>query len=96
MPYAAPAQRELPYASGSDTSHDAAVVAGAFSELQRDRYLRWLQSRGEFGGTDGEAEKQLAMRRSSVCARRNELMKDGRIVKAARRRNGCQVWRSHV
>lgn len=90
MPYIDAVQRALPWQSGSDTSHDAAAAARSFSGRQRQMYLDWLRAKGPIGGTDAEAEVELAMRRSSVCARRNELL--GVIYKTAWRRFGCAVW----
>lgn len=82
----------LPWQGEIDgTSHDAAVAADAFAGTQRERYYAWLAGRVQ-GGTDGEAEAELGMRRSSVCARRNELMKQQRVVARATRRGGCQVF----
>ena len=93
MPYLEPANYELPYQSGSDTGRDAAESMREAAATQRERYIRWLADRLH-GGTDWEAEVELTMRRSSVCARRNELMKAGRIVKTDWRRFGCTVWRT--
>ncbi len=89
MPYT---QHDLPWAPGSETSHKAAIRAEAFSDTQGDRYYRWLLGRGLIGATDAEAEALIPMRRSSICARRAEHMKAGRIVKTDQRRNGCAVW----
>lgn len=94
MAYADTAQQSLPYAPQSETSRESAIAAGAFATNQREQYFRWLQSKGDFGGTDGEAERQLKLRRSSVCARRNELRTAARVVKTDRRRDGCEVWRT--
>lgn len=94
MPYADPANQRLPFASSSDTSHDAAVAARTTAPDQRARYFSWLASCGVAGGTDAEAETALTMRRSSICARRNELMTDGKVVKTDARRSGCAVWRA--
>lgn len=92
MPYLDSASYELPFQSGSDTSRAAAVAMRETASTQRERYYQWLADRVQ-GGTDGEAEVELAMRRSSVCARRNELMKAGRVLKTDWRRVGCAVWR---
>lgn len=83
---------ELPFQSDSDTSHDAAVAAECFAASQRSRYFVWLLGKREHGGTDAEAEHELQMRRSSVCARRNELRAKNLVSKTGRRRGGCTVW----
>lgn len=93
MPYAS-VNRELPFASGSDTSHEAAVQAESFAANQRTRYFIWLLSKGTYGGTDAEAEVELSMRRSSVCARRNELKAKGSVFNSGVRRGGCTAWRA--
>lgn len=92
MPYVDPAQTSLPYQQGSDTSYDAAVQAKQFARTQREQYAAWVRARGEFGATDAEAEQGIPMRRSSVCARRNELEKARVIQKTDRRRGGCAVY----
>lgn len=91
MPYT---QGGLPYAPQSDTSYDAAVQAKQFARTQREQYAAWVRARGEHGATDAEAEIEIPMRRSSVCARRNELEKTRVIVKTDRRRGGCAVYTS--
>lgn len=96
MPYVAGtrAQPELPWQGRiNGTSHGAAVKAESFAATQRERYYAWLKDRIE-GGTDGEAEVELMMRRSSVCARRNELIRQGRVMDWQHRRFGCTVWRA--
>lgn len=93
MPYADSANGELPFQTGSDTSHDAAVAAKAFNGRQQTQYREWLALKGEDGGTDKEAAKELEMERSSICARRGELKKAGRVIDTERRRSGCAVWR---
>lgn len=93
MPYARPAQQELPWQAGSDTSHDAAVAADGFANHQRARYFQWLRDRGEWGGTDKEAHAALGIERSSLCCRRMELRRQGRVEKTEMRREGCAVFR---
>jgi hypothetical protein len=85
-------QAGLPWAPHSDTSHDAAIAAEAFAGRQQVQYLTWLRSRGQRGGTDAEAEAEIPMRRSAVCARRNEAMRCGLVVKTDQRRGACAVW----
>jgi hypothetical protein len=91
MPYADTAQARLPYASGSETSRDAAIRALAFAETQEARYFRWLSQRDQ-GGTDAEAEREIPMKRQSVCARRNELVNRGLVINTGLRRGHCAVW----
>jgi len=81
------------------TSYDAAVHAHQFAGSQRERLLAWFQQRGARGSTDRETEVGLGMSRSSVCARRNELIALGLVVKdEGHRRAGAfagvrqQVW----
>lgn len=93
MPCADPANGELPFQSGSETSHDAAVAAKEFNGRQQTQYREWLERKGEHGGTDKEAEQELKMARSSICARRGELKKAGRVIDTETRRGGCAVWR---
>ena len=93
MPYLEPASYELPFAAGSETSRDAAVAIRETASTQRERYFRWLAGRVH-GSTDAEAEASIPMRRSSICARRNELMKAGRILKTDWRRGGGTVFRA--
>lgn len=93
MPYLQSSTYELPFQSGSETSRDAAIAIEPVAETQRERYFAFVALAGTQGRTDAEAESWLRMRRSSVCARRNELMKAGRIVQTDRRRKGCTVYR---
>lgn len=75
MPYVQPAQQALPWQSGSETSHEAAMAAGECAVTQRQKVYSFLARHGRRGATDEEIEQALSMRRSSVCARRNELVK---------------------
>ncbi len=81
MPYADPAAQQLPFASGSDTSHDAAVAARRFAGSQRERLLQFYVQRGRVGATDSEACAAVGLSRSSCCARRAGLMHDGLVVR---------------
>lgn len=93
MPYLDSTQPALPWQSGSDTSHTAAERARIFAGEQGARYFAWLTARGAHGGTDAEAERALSMRRSSICARRNELREAKLVWRSSARRGGCAVWR---
>lgn len=92
MPYADPANRELPFQSGSDTSHDAALRAQSFVGRQGVKVLLWFEGRGERGGTQKEAAEGLGIGRPSVCARVNALEQQGRLIKTSARRAGCSVY----
>lgn len=94
MPYADPANFELPFQSGSDTSHDAAVKAQKFVGKQGIDVLAWFLERGEFGGTQKECHDRTGIERSSICARVNALEKVGNLVKTNERRDGCAVYRA--
>lgn len=84
-------QSGLPF-QNHDASRDAAVRAEAFAAPQLRLYLNFLIAKGEHGATDREAEEQIPMRRSSICARRNELVRDGLVKDVGIRRQGCGVW----
>jgi len=94
MPYADPANYELPFQSGSDTSRDAATKAQRFVCRQGIEVLAWFQQRGAFGGTQKECHAATGLERSSICARVNALEKVGNLVKTSERREGCAVYRS--
>lgn len=93
MPYLEPSTARLPFQSESPTSYDAAVRQQAVVQTQRAVYFDWLKARGDHGGTDAEAEA-IPMKRQSICARRNELEKQGLVVKTDQRRGGCAVYRT--
>jgi len=92
MPYLDSTAQRLPYESTSETSREAAQAAQVFAGAQGQRYLRWLSDQGLVGGTDKEAHAALGLERSSICARRDEWVKAGRVVKTDRRRDKCAVW----
>lgn len=92
MPYADPANYELPFQSGSDTSRDAAVKAQKFVGRQGIEVLAWFVERGARGGTQREASQQLMIARASMAARVHALEKVGNLVKTAERRDGCAVY----
>jgi hypothetical protein len=101
MSYTDPGRERLPYQGTLDwTSHEAATKARRFAGRQGTRLLAWYRSRGEAGSTDHEAAVALGMARSSICARRNELMVSGLVERRGdRRRVGQfgveqQVWRA--
>lgn len=94
MPYLLPATRALPFQSGSETSHDAALGARTFSGDQERRYFEWLRARGAYGATDAEAALGTGIRLSSICARRNRLVSAGLVERTDQRRARGAVWRA--
>jgi len=81
----------LPF-SEPTTSREAALAMQPFAETQRDRLEAFYRSRGLYGATDVEVEVLHGIRRQSCCARRNELLKLGRVVKTDQRRSHCAVY----
>lgn len=96
MPYADPINRELPFQSQSETSHDAAVQARDFVGKQGVQVWCWFESRGAYGGTQREAAEALGIGRPSIAARVNALEQQGRLRKTAQRRAGCSVYTAEV
>jgi hypothetical protein len=93
MPYTQ-TQPSLPYASQSETSHEAAMKARSFSGEQAFRVLAFIRWNGADGCTQKEAEQALEIGRPSLCARFRELEQAGQIVKTAKRRQGCVVYKA--
>jgi len=94
MPYLHPATHELPFASDSDTSRDAARTAERFIGPQGRAVLRYvLECEPEYGATQKEIAWGLQMARASVAARVHALEQQGRLVKSGPRRSGCNVYR---
>lgn len=92
MPYLDSSIPALPF-SDQETSREAAVKAKLFAKTQRDRVEWWYRTCGASGMTDKMMCELAGLSRQSLCARRNELMKLGRVVKTnRRRRNGCAVY----
>ncbi len=92
MPYLDPASYELPFASNSDTSHDAAVRARDFVGVQGETVAAWFTAQGDHGGTQREASEALGIGRPSTAARCHALEQHGRIAKTTARRDGCAVY----
>ena len=83
----------LPYASGSDTSRDAAIRATKFVGEQGMEVLAWFRQRGAYGGTQKEACAALGIERPSMCARCNALEESKALIKSkTERRGGCAVY----
>lgn len=89
MPYT---QHGLPFASGSDTSLDAAIAAHGFVGEQGARVLAWVQARGAFGATQKEAEAALGIGRPSLCARFLALELIGALRNTRAKRDKCAVY----
>lgn len=89
MPWADSAQQQLPYQSGSDTSHEGARHARRSSKTERDRaMMRSEYARmGHLGVTDGEMVARTGLPVNIVTARRNELQ----CVAVGRRRGTSGV-----
>ena len=82
------------YQPSSTTRKAAADRIAPYVATQREQYYNWLASCGDFGATDEEASISRRMRVASVCARRNELVRLGRVVKTDRIRNRGHVWKA--
>lgn len=98
MPYLDSANMALPFQAESETSRAAAEAMVSASITQRQRLYAYYATKGQGGSTDEEAEVALDLRRSSICARRAELLKAGLVEAAPQTRtgsSGCrlQVWR---
>lgn len=92
MAYADPANQQLPFQSGSETSHDAAVAARAFVGQQGARVYAFIVACGVFGATQREIADRLNIGRPSVCARVRALEQCRDVRKTERRRDGCAVY----
>jgi predicted XRE-type DNA-binding protein len=84
----------VPYQRSSATSKEAARRARAFIGQQGETVAHWFQARGLSGATQKQCSAALGISRASVCARVNALERAGRLVKTARRIDGCAVYRS--
>ena len=96
MPYLKSASYELPFASGSDTSRDAAIRAERFVGAQGRAVYDWWLLQGEHGATQREASAAMGIERASICARVNELEKQERLTRTLDRRAGCVVYKVRV
>ncbi len=68
------------------TSYQGAQDAAPRAANQQVRYLAYLRLRGAQGATDREAAEYLGLERTSVNARRSELVKAGLVVPGGFRR----------
>jgi hypothetical protein len=80
------ATRPLPFVQGSDTSEAAAQAVRAKAPSQKARVLRYVESRGGDGATDDEIEVGLALPHQSASARRNDLVRQGKLRDSGLRR----------
>lgn len=86
-----------PYQRTSDTSRAGAIRAQPAVCAQCRAYLRLLEHHGYDGLTDNEAADLMDLPRTTINARRNELIKRGDVRKSPLRRDGghgvrVQVW----
>jgi hypothetical protein len=92
MSYLDPVNYERPYASGINTSEEAARKAARFVCQQGRDVLAWLQTRGSYGATQKEACIALGISRQSACGRFHALEQQGKIRKTTARRSGCVAY----
>lgn len=90
MPYTA--QQTLPYAAGSDTSHEAAVKARDFVGPQGDAVWAYVRGWGLYGATQKEISAGTGIGRASVAARCHALWRQARLEKLDTKREGCAVY----
>ena len=82
----------VPYQPGSDTSKAAAEAIAPYVGPQGERLYQHILRCGPCGSTDAEASVSIPMLRQSICARRNALMRAGRVKDSGQRRCGGAVW----
>jgi len=71
--------------NGTDTSIAAAIAAGPKVGTQKRLILDWVRERA-LGATEDEIEVHCRLLRSAVCARVNELVKEGFLRDSGQRR----------
>lgn len=80
-------QKHLPpFQRTSDTSREAAIAAYPRVGTDKHAIVEFVRARGETGATQNEIELRLGLPRSTVCARVNELERDGYLVRTDMRR----------
>lgn len=94
MPYVDSLTPELPWASGSETSHAAAVKMRDHVGKQGEDVLTWFKAQGARGGIYTEAMAALKLKSGAVCPRIKALRVRGDLVKTTERREGCAVYRT--
>ena len=75
-----------PARRGQETQAAGAAAIAPHAPGLRAKVYGYIRSRGESGATDEEISHALAMKVSSVCGRRNELLMQGRVREAPLRR----------
>lgn len=88
-----PPSPRVPYARDSETSKAAAERAKSFVGEQGERVYRWFVQQGVEGGTQKQVSAALGIGRPSIAARVNALEREGRLIKTARRVDGCATYR---
>lgn len=78
-----------PYQRGSSTSRDAALSTNRAKGLRM--VLNHIVSRGEAGATYREIMQATGLCSGTVCARINDLVKAGDVVRTIRKRQKCGV-----
>lgn len=79
----------LPYAKGSRTSLKGAIGATHRAESQYMRILKHIERMGAYGATNCELKKHTGITESStMSARLNSLMKEGKIRDSGMERQG--------
>jgi hypothetical protein len=87
----------LPFQRGSETSKAAAEQAAPSAKTLRAAVLRHIVSRGAFGATDEEMQRDMPMQPNTQRPRRRELALAGLIADSGVKRltaSGCKavVW----
>lgn len=88
---------KLPFVRGSDTSREAAIAKQKTSAADEALVYAFLEKRGATGATDDEIESGLGMSHQNASARRNGLVKKGRVKDSGERRKtrynrAAAVW----
>jgi len=76
----------LRHRDGPDTERDAAARIAPRSGTQRAVVYSVLAAAGAAGLTDWQIVNRTGFLRSAVCARRNELVRDGLVIDSGQRR----------
>jgi len=72
--------------NGTDTSVTAAVAAAPKAPTQKKQILWWIAACEGYGATEDEIEVGMGFLRSAICARVNELVKEGLLRDSGQRR----------
>lgn len=76
----------LPFVRGSATSEDAAAAKRGSASSDQERVYAFISGRWIAGATDDEIEEILGMRHQNASARRNALVRAGRVKDSGLRR----------